>query len=147
MLVSRIELFSRIVTMLAGRITEQAVFGDPEVTTGAGNDLQQATSIARQMVTRYGMSRLGPIAFEDENNDNSMLIGYISSNQSDSLGNRIDKEVIDILSFCEQTARQIVLDNRIVIDYIVDKLLDVETLGGEEFREMITEFIPLPAKN
>ena len=147
MLVSRIQLFSRIVTMLAGRITEQLVFGDPEVTTGAGNDLQQATSIARQMVTRYGMSRLGPIAFEDENNDNSMLLGYISSNQSDSLGNRIDKEVIDILSFCEQTARKIILDNRVVIDYIVDELLDVETLGGEEFRDMVREYTLLPSKS
>ena len=146
MLVSRIQLFSRIVTMLAGRITEQLVFGDPEVTTGAGNDLQQATSIARQMVTRYGMSRLGPIAFEDENNDNSMLMGYLSSNQSDSLGNRIDKEIIDILSFCEQTARTIIIGNRVIIDYIVDELLNVETLSGDEFREMIGQYTVLPKK-
>ena len=145
-LISRIELFAKITTILAGRVTEQIVFGDPEVTTGAGNDLQQATSIARQMVTRYGMSKLGPIAFEDDNVDNGMLSGYLSSNQSDSLGNRIDKEVIEILNHCEKAARGIILDNRIIIDFIVDKLLDVETLGGNEFRQLLEQYTLLPTK-
>ena len=65
-LVSRCQLIARIIMTLSGRVAEQLVFGDPEVTTGASNDLQQVTNIARQMVTRYGMSGLGPIAFEGD---------------------------------------------------------------------------------
>jgi cell division protease FtsH len=61
---SRSQLLARIITTLGGRVTEQVVFGDPEVTTGASNDLQQVTNIARQMVTRYGMSNIGPIALK-----------------------------------------------------------------------------------
>jgi cell division protease FtsH len=72
-LLSRSQLLARIITTLAGRVTEQVVFGDPEVTTGASNDLQQVTNIARQMVTRYGMSNIGPIALEDENNEQIFL--------------------------------------------------------------------------
>jgi cell division protease FtsH len=63
-LVSRSQLLARIITTLGGRVAEQVVFGDPEVTTGASNDLQQVTNIARQMVTRYGMSNIGPIALK-----------------------------------------------------------------------------------
>lgn len=144
-LLSRIELFAKIITILAGRVTEQLVFGDPEVTTGAANDLQQATAIARQMVTKYGMSKLGPIALEDENN-NLTLTGYLNNNPSDSLGNRVDKEVVEILNFCINIARKIIKEHRIIIDYIVDELLDVETLDGEEFREIIEEYTELPIK-
>jgi cell division protease FtsH len=75
MLVSRSQLLARIITTLGGRVAEQVVFGDPEVTTGASNDLQQVTNIARQMVTRYGMSNIGPIALEDDNNEQMFLGG------------------------------------------------------------------------
>merc|ERR1712159_328784 len=101
MLLSRNQLLARIITTLAGRATEQVIFGDPEITTGASADLQQVTSIARQMVTRYGMSNIGPIALEDNNN--------------------------------EQVATKIILDNRVIIDLIVEKLLDAETITGDEF--------------
>jgi cell division protease FtsH len=74
-LLSRSELLARIITTLAGRAAEQVVFGDPEVTTGASNDLQQVTNLARQMVTRFGMSSIGPIALEDENTNQVFLGG------------------------------------------------------------------------
>jgi cell division protease FtsH len=74
-LLSRSQLLARIITTLGGRVAEQVVFGDPEVTTGASNDLQQVTNIARQMVTRYGMSNIGPIALEDDNNEQMFLGG------------------------------------------------------------------------
>jgi cell division protease FtsH len=74
MLLSRSALLARIITTLAGRVTEQVVF-NPEVTTGASNDLQQVTNIARQMVTRYGMSNIGPIALEGDNNEQMYLGG------------------------------------------------------------------------
>ena len=142
-LLSRSELLARIITTLAGRVTEQVVFGDPEVTTGASNDLQQVTNIARQMVTRYGMSNIGPIALEDDNNE-QMFLG--SSDSDKSIADRIDSEVCKIINHCERIATQIILDNRVVIDLAVEKLLDSETIDGEEFRDIVQQYTILPSK-
>jgi len=142
-LLSRSELLARIITTLAGRVTEQVVFGDPEVTTGASNDLQQVTNIARQMVTRYGMSNIGPIALEDDNNE-QMFLG--SSDSDQSIADRIDAEVCKIINHCERIATQIILDNRVVIDLVVEKLLDSETIDGEEFRTIVQQYTVLPSK-
>ena len=132
-LISRKQLLARIAGTLAGRVTEEIVFGETEVTTGASNDLQQATNIARQMVTRFGMSIIGPIALEDET-------------ESSILASRIDTEVIKIINHCEQIANIIVSENRVVIDYIVEKLLEVETLDGDEFRNIVRTYTVLPNK-
>ena len=143
-LLSRSALLARIITTLAGRVTEQVVFGDPEVTTGASNDLQQVTNIARQMVTRYGMSNIGPIALEDDNNEQM----FLGSNDSDqSIADRIDTEVCKIINHCEHIATEIILDNRVVIDLVVEKLLDSETIDGEEFRELVKKYTVLPSKS
>lgn len=142
-LLSRSALLARIITTLAGRVTEQVVFGDPEVTTGASNDLQQVTNIARQMVTRYGMSNIGPIALEDDNNE-QMFLG--SSDADQSIADRIDTEVCKIINHCEHIATEIILDNRVVIDLVVEKLLDSETIDGEEFRELVKKYTVLPSK-
>jgi len=127
---------------LAGRVTEQIIFGDPEITTGASNDLQQVTNIARQMVTRYGMSNIGPIALEGDNNEQMFMGGE----SNDAIADRIDTEVCKIINHCEQIAREIVLDNRVVIDLAVEKLLDAETIDGAEFRELVSEYTILPVK-
>ena len=142
-LVSRSQLLARIITTLGGRVTEQVVFGDPEITTGASNDLQQITNIARQMVTRYGMSNIGPIALEDENNEQMFLGGE----SNEAIADRIDTEVCKIINHCEQIATEIILDNRVVIDLIVEKLLDQETINGEEFRQLVRKYTVLPSKN
>lgn len=136
-LISRSQLLARITVTLAGRVTEQLVFGDTEVTTGASNDLQRVTTIARQMVTRYGMSVIGPIALE---NDDSPV------DYDNKLANRIDTEVCKIINHCENVAKKIILDNRVIIDLAVEKLLDVETLDGEEFRNIIENYTVLPRK-
>jgi cell division protease FtsH len=141
MLVSRSELLARIITTLGGRVAEKVVFGDPEITTGASNDLQQVTNIARQMVTRYGMSSIGPIALEDNNNEQIFLGG-----NDDSISDRIDAEVCKIVNHCEQVATKIVLDNRVIIDLIVEKLLDAETLTGDEFRTLVKQYTIPPVK-
>jgi cell division protease FtsH len=141
-LVSRSQLLARIITTLGGRVTEKVVFGDPEITTGASNDLQQVTNIARQMVTRYGMSSIGPIALEDNNNEQMFLGGEFN----EAIADRIDVEVCKIVNHCEQIATKIVLDNRVVIDLIVEKLLDAETINGEEFRKLVKEYTILPVK-
>ena len=142
MLLSRNQLLARIITTLAGRATEQVVFGDPEITTGASSDLQQVTSIARQMVTRYGMSNIGPIALEDENNEQMFLGG----DSNDAVADRIDSEVCKIINHCDKIATEIILNNRVVIDLVVEKLLDDETIDGEQFREMVTKYTILPNK-
>jgi cell division protease FtsH len=141
MLVSRSELLGRIITTLGGRVAEKVVFGDPEITTGASSDLQQVTSIARQMVTRYGMSSIGPIALEDGNNEQIFVGG-----NDDAISDRIDAEVCKIVNHCEQVATKIVLDNRVIMDLIVEKLLDAETLTGEEFRELVNQYTIPPIK-
>ena len=142
MLVSRSQLVARIISTLGGRVTEQVVFGDPEVTTGASNDLQQVTNIARQMVTRYGMSNIGPIALEDDNNEQMFLGGEYN----EAIVDRIDSEVCKIVNHCEQIAKEIILDNRVVIDLVVEKLLESETIDGAEFRNIISQYTILPAK-
>nr|UQS76273.1 cell division protein [Haslea ostrearia]WAJ48255.1 ATP-dependent zinc metalloprotease FtsH 2 [Haslea ostrearia] len=142
MLLSRSQLLARIITTLGGRVTEQVVFGNPEITTGASNDLQQVTSIARQMVTRYGMSNIGPIALEDDNNEQMFLGG----DANDAIADRIDAEVCKIINHCEQIATEIILDNRVIIDLAVEKLLDSETIDGTEFRKIIKQYTVLPQK-
>lgn len=134
-LVSRSQLLARIASTLGGRITEKIIFGEPEITTGASSDLQQATRIARQMVTRYGMSNIGPIALENNNNEQ-----YFKSNEKDAISNRIDNEIQLMLLHGEQLATKIILDNRVIIDLIVDKLLEEETMDGKKFRNLINEY-------
>ena len=143
MLLSRSALLARIITTLGGRVAEQVVFGDPEVTTGASNDLQQVTNIARQMVTRYGMSNIGPIALENDNNEQMFMGG----DSNEAISDRIDAEVCKIINHCEQIAKEIILDNRVIIDLVVEKLLDSETISGEEFREILSEYTLLPIKS
>ena len=140
-LVSRSQLLARIITTLGGRVAEKVVFGDQEITTGASNDLQQVTSVARQMVTRYGMSSIGPIALEDNGNEQMFLGG-----DNEAITDRIDGEVCKIVNHCEKVATKIILDNRVVIDLIVEKLLDAETINGEEFREIVQEYTIPPIK-
>jgi len=142
MLVSRSQLLARIITTLAGRVTEKIIFGDPEITTGASNDLQQVTNIARQMVTRYGMSNIGPIALEDDNNEQMFLGGE----SNDAIADRIDTEVCKIINHCEKIATEIILDNRVVIDLAVERLLDAETIDGSEFRDLVKQYTILPQK-
>lgn len=138
MLISRAQLLARITATLGGRVAERVIFGETEVTTGASSDLQQVTNIARQMVTRYGMSSLGPIALETNNNE-QIFKGEMS--------NRIDTEVCRIINHCEQLATRIIRDNRVIIDLIVERLLDSETLNGDEFRELVKQYTIPPVKN
>ena len=142
MLLSRSQLLARIITTLGGRVAEQVVFGDPEVTTGASNDLQQVTNIARQMVTRYGMSNIGPIALENDNNEQMFMGGE----SNEAISDRIDSEVCKIVNHCEKIAKEIILDNRVIIDLVVEKLLDAETISGEEFRIILRDYTSLPIK-
>jgi cell division protease FtsH len=148
-LLSRSALLARIIGTLGGRAAEQVVFGDPEVTTGASSDLQQVTNLARQMVTRFGMSNIGPMALEDENTGQVFLGGNMTqeSGYAENIADRIDDEVCKIINYCEQKAVEIISDNRVIIDLVVERLLDIETMDGEEFRELLSSYTVLPQKN
>ena len=148
-LLSRSALLARIIGRLGGRAAEQVIFGDPEVTTGPSGDLQQVTNLARQMVTRFGMSNIGPMALEDDNTGQVYLSGNVTpgSEYAENIADRIDDEVCKIIDYCEQKAVEIIFDNRVIIDLIVERLMDIETMDGEEFRELLSTYTILPSKN
>lgn len=146
-LISRAQILSRIVAALGGRAAEEVIFGDAEVTTGASNDLQQVTSMARQMVTRFGMSEIGPLSLEDETT-NPFLGRNLSNNieYSDEIAIKIDLQVKTIINTCHRKAIEIIKDNRVIIDYLVDLLIEKETIEGEEFRSIIQQYTKIPSK-
>nr|ARO90945.1 probable ATP-dependent protease [Corynoplastis japonica] len=146
-LISRSQIIARIIGTLGGRAAEEVVFGDVEVTTGAGNDLQQVTSLARQMVTRFGMSDIGPLSLESPNSDPFLGRSMGSRTEySDRIATNIDTQVQSIIQNCYEQALQIIITNRIVIDRLVEVLIEKETINGEEFRQIISEYTVIPEK-
>ncbi len=140
---TRAQIKAKIAASLGGRAAEEEVFGNAEVTTGAGADLRTVTSLARQMVTRFGMSDLGPLALEEPGSA-VFLGGGIpqKSEYSEEVAARIDAQVRTIIEHCHNQARQIIRDNRAVIDYLVDLLIERETVDGEELRKILEEYTP-----
>jgi cell division protease FtsH len=117
------------------------------VTTGAGNDLQQVTGMARQMVTRFGMSDLGPISLEGQTNEVFLGRDLMSrSEYSEEIASRIDAQVRTIVEHCYDEACRIMRENRVVIDRLVDLLVERETIDGEEFRQIVAEYAEVPDK-
>nr|BDA98922.1 cell division protein [Chroomonas debatzensis] len=146
-LISRSQILARIMGALGGRAAEEVVFGYPEVTTGAGNDLQQVTSMARQMVTRFGMSNIGPLALESQGGDPFLGRSMGASNDySEDVASRIDMQIRSIIQHCHVEAVTIIKENRVVIDKLVDILIEKETISGSEFRSIVAEYTPLPEK-
>nr|QUE29641.1 ftsH [Erythrotrichia foliiformis] len=144
-LISRAQILARIVGALGGRAAEEVVFGDAEVTTGAGNDLQQVTSMARQMVTRFGMSNIGPLSLESQGGDPFLGRAMNSNSEySDSVATSVDGQVKQIVDACHEQAISIILNNRVVIDRLVDLLIEKETIDGQEFRNIVEEYSSLP---
>ncbi|PIA57478.1 hypothetical protein AQUCO_00600305v1 [Aquilegia coerulea] len=145
-LVSKQQLFARIVGGLGGRATEEIIFGEPEVTTGATGDLQQITQIARQMVTTYGMSEIGPWALTDPAAQSSDVVFRLlaRNNMSEKLAEDIDKSVRTIVNTAYEIAKSHIRNNREAIDKLVDVLLEKETLPGDEFRAILSEFVNTP---
>jgi cell division protease FtsH len=117
------------------------------VTTGAGNDLQQVTSMARQMVTRFGMSDLGPLSLESQTGEVFLGRDWMTrSEYSEEISARIDAQVRSIVEHCYDDARHMIRDYRSVIDRLVDLLIERETIGGEEFRQIVAEYTDIPEK-
>ena len=148
MLVSRAQLRARIMGALGGRAAEDIVFGHAEVTTGAGGDIQQVASMARQMVTRFGMSELGPLSLEAGNQE--VFLGrdlMTRSDVSDSITNQIDEQVRSIVESCYKETVDLIADQRDCMDRLVDLLIEKETLDGDDFRDVVAEFVSIPEKD
>lgn len=141
-------LLDRITVALGGLAAEAEVFGDLEVSTGAGGDIKQVTNLARQMVTLYGMSDLGPVALESMGSE--VFLGrnmMPRSEYSEEMASKIDRQVRQIANYGYDRARSILSDNRTLIDYLVDRLLEVETMDGDEFRKIVEQYTEIPEKH
>jgi cell division protease FtsH len=146
-LITRSQLKARITGALGGRAAEEEIFGYSEVTTGAGGDLQQVTGMARQMVTRFGMSDLGPLSLESQEGEVFLGAGLMSrAEYSETIAARIDEQVRQIVEHCHEDARRIMRENRVVIDRLVDLLIEKETIDGKEFRQIVAEYTNVPEK-
>ncbi|MEH2266722.1 ATP-dependent zinc metalloprotease FtsH2 [Nostoc sp.] len=146
-LISRSQLKARITGALGGRAAEEVIFGAAEVTTGAGGDLQQLSGMARQMVTRFGMSDLGPLSLESQQGEVFLGRDWTTrSEYSESIASRIDGQVRAIVEECYENAKKIVRDHRTVTDRLVDLLIEKETIDGEEFRQIVAEYAEVPEK-
>jgi cell division protease FtsH len=130
-------LLARITSYLGGRVAEEIVFDT--VSTGAYNDFQVATAIARSMVTEYGMSELGPIQYESASGNVFLGRDYFKEkNFSDQVAHEIDKEVRNIITECFNNAKQILTSNRTLLDLIAKYLIDVETLTKADIDEIVS---------
>ena len=138
-LYSRTYLQNQMAVALGGRVAEEIVYGEDEVTTGASNDLQQVASTARQMITRFGMSdKLGPVALG--RSQGGMFLGRdIAAERdfSEDTAATIDEEVSDLVALAYKRATKVLVDNRSVLDELADMLVDQETVDAEEFQELL----------
>ena len=130
------ELLERITGLLGGRVAEEMMFD--EVTTGAHNDFEQATKIARAMVTEYGMSSLGPVQLEQQ--EGSVFLGRDynkSRNFSGQVAFEIDQEMRKIMDNCYKDAQKILKENKDLLDLIANVLLEKETITKEEIDHLV----------
>ena len=130
------ELLERIVGLLGGRVAEELIFN--EITTGAHNDFEQATKIARAMVTEYGMSSLGPVQLEQQ--EGSVFLGRDynkSRNFSGQVAYEIDQEMRKIIDECYKKAVKIIKENKDLLDLIANTLIEKETLTKEEIDYLV----------
>jgi len=143
-LMTRTELLDRLAVLLGGRVAEEVVFG--EISTGAQNDLQRATDIARSMVTEYGMSeRLGLVAYERDRRPMFMpenLMPGSGKTYSEEKAAEIDKEISRVMEDAHQRVVKILSERRPVLDDLARLLLDKEIVQGEELRKMLGKGSP-----
>ena len=131
---SKEELENKIATYAGGRAAEEIIFDS--ITTGASNDIEQATKIARAMITQYGMSEeFGMVAMETVTNQ--YLGGDTSLACSPETQAEIDKKVVELVNTQHEKARQILVDNREKLDKLAEYLYEEETITGDKFMEIL----------
>ena len=138
-LYSRAYLENQMAVALGGRIAEELIYGEEEVTTGASNDLQQVARVARQMVTRFGMSdNLGPVALGRQ--QGNMFLGRdIMSERdfSEETAATIDEEVRNLVDVAYNRAKRVLEENRQILDKLAEMLIDKETVDAEELQDLL----------
>jgi cell division protease FtsH len=124
---------------LGGRLAEELIFGEEEVTTGAAQDLQQVARVARQMVTRFGMSdRLGPVALGRQ--QGNMFLGrdiMAERDFSEETAAAIDEEVRKLVETAYQRSKEVLQNNRHILDQLAQILVEKETVDAEELQELL----------
>ena len=140
-LYSRAYLQNQMAVALGGRIAEEIIFGEEEVTTGASNDLQQVANVARQMITRFGMSdRLGPVALGRQSGNVFMGRDIASDRDfSDETAAVIDEEVRGLVEEAYTRAKDVLVSNRSVLDKIAEMLIEKETVDSDELQTILME--------
>ncbi len=141
---SKTKILAKITSALGGRAAEEEVFGRDEVTQGASQDIEVVTSMARKMVTKFGMSDLGVLALEGQ--EQPVFLGGDSGSRneySEEIAAQIDIRIRNIAFDCLNKARSIISENRLAVDRIVDLLVERETINGREFRELLAKFSPV----
>lgn len=138
-LYSRSYLENQMAVALGGRIAEELIFGEEEVTTGASNDLQQVARVARQMVTRFGMSdRLGPVALGRQ--QGNMFLGrdiVAERDFSEETAAAVDDEVRSLVDVAYRRAKEVLVNNHHVLDQLAQMLIEKETVDAEELQEVL----------
>ncbi|MBA3924480.1 MAG: ATP-dependent metallopeptidase FtsH/Yme1/Tma family protein, partial [Nostocaceae cyanobacterium] len=138
-LYSRSYLENQMAVALGGRLAEELIFGEEEVTTGASNDLQQVARVARQMITRFGMSdRLGPVALGRQ--QGNMFLGrdiMAERDFSEETAAAIDEEVHQLVEIAYRRAKEVLVNNRHILDKLAEMLVDKETVDAEELQELL----------
>lgn len=143
---SKSQFYSDIVTLYGGYVAEELVFG--EVSTGASNDLARATELARNMVTKYGMSSLGPISYSNDSGISPIRNeGIAKGIISEDLTKKIDKEISTIIDNCYTQCAQIITKHKKYLDVIANKLVENEILELEEFNELVKDILVPNLKN
>ena len=141
---SKAKILAQITSTLGGRAAEEIVFGKDEVTDGASHDIEVVTSMARKMVTKFGMTDLGALALESQ--EQPVFLGGDSGSRNDyseEIAAQIDIRIRSIAFDCLNKARSIISENRLAVDRIVDLLIERETINGQEFRELLAKFSPV----
>ncbi|PWA59021.1 ftsH extracellular protease family [Artemisia annua] len=148
-LISKQQLFARIVGGLGGRAAEEIIFGDTEVTTGAAGDLQQITGLAKQMVVAFGMSEIGPWSLMDGSGQSQDVIMRMMArnSMSEKLAEDIDTAIKKLSDSAYEIALSHIRNNREAMDKIVEVLIEKETMSGDEFRAILSEFTEIPVEN
>ncbi|MGB5734423.1 MAG: AAA family ATPase, partial [Thiohalocapsa sp.] len=146
---SKRRLESQIATLFGGRLAEEIVFGPDAVTTGAQNDIERATAIARDMVTKWGLSQnLGPLAYQDPEGEAFLGQGAAQRKQvSEETTRRIDAEVRDIVAKNYAQARQLLIEHRATLDAMAEALVEYETLDADQITEIMAGRKPTPPRD
>jgi cell division protease FtsH len=144
---SRQHIISQICSLYGGRIAEEMTLGKEGVTTGASNDIQRATEMARNMVTKWGLSEeLGPLLYSED--DGEVFLGRSAASQAKTVSGEtaiaIDKEVRKIIDECYAKASQILDDNRSRLELMKDALMEYETIDSLQIDDIMDDKKPRP---